>query len=654
MMSYGTKLVIILISYHWEKCRTYDHVSYLSFSFPCLGLFFKYLFQSSFFSQNFVVYLCNLLFLWICSLFFQESSKSSKSSKTRKFGKTSSQGRSRGRAGQGRAGQDGGGHAGEADGAGQHGQCYTRKAGAGAGAGASVCACKSVRQKLNFINISDVKTQPSNYIKLKEGKAKPGHVKWWSPLFLLGGASSFPLSLWVVLLSYRPLEWCCFLLPLVGGGAVSQYFLMKCNSVAWIQLTSIKWHGVVPVPAPPLVGGAAFLLLLLSPLITRGGAAFRPSPFGWHYSFPSFLESPFCFSFSLELVPLWGLGASFIVSFRLFSYFIMCVVFFVSSFFYIFLFCFVLHFSVLFSFYFSFHFLFMLLIFDIICMFLFIFWQRRREVEARATHLPENVELSGVRHLGTISGKNGTLKSGKTKGGGTKGKNDNDRFMLRIASGNCWRAERSRLLSRSTWVLRIPQIFSFWQFRVQTVATAMNATGCVQTRPRRTHIRALFLAAHATCDYTLGSRAWRFCVCLEKSFHLWSCLCWMFPSTPLAPVFSRLRPGVDRLATWPIRLQTHFCKLVAIPHSLRVTRTPLPQRREEKSSMRRLEAILQVVGPRLLATLKCAGDSALHEWFREKPLWHTNVPKQLKTKVLTLKKHGKDTVLFVVSEAVKW
>ena len=42
--------------------------------------------------------------------------------------------------------------------------------------------------------------------------------------------------------------------------------------------------------------------------------------------------------------------------------------------------------------------------------------------------------------------------------------------------------------------------FSFWQSRVQTVATAMNATGRVQITPHRTHTRALLLAAHTTCD----------------------------------------------------------------------------------------------------------------------------------------------------------
>ena len=66
-------------------------------------------------------------------------------------------------------------------------------------------------------------------------------------------------------------------------------------------------------------------------------------------------------------------------------------------------------------------------------------------------------------------------------------------------------------------------LFSFWQFRVQTVATATNATVCVQiTTPQGTHTRALFLAARATCDYTFGSRP-DDSLCLEKSFHLWSC-----------------------------------------------------------------------------------------------------------------------------------
>ena len=50
----------------------------------------------------------------------------------------------------------------------------------------------------------------------------------------------------------------------------------------------------------------------------------------------------------------------------------------------------------------------------------------------------------GVRHLGIDIGKNGTLMGGKTKNGETKGKNDNSRFTLLIASGICWHVREVR------------------------------------------------------------------------------------------------------------------------------------------------------------------------------------------------------------------
>ena len=113
--------------------------------------------------------------------------------------------------------------------------------------------------------------------------------------------------------------------------------------------------------------------------------------------------------------------------------------------------------------------------------------------------------------LGPINGKNGTLKSGKSKEWwDTKRKNDNDRFTLRLTSGNCWRAKRCRLLSKPTWVLiqfavlRIPHIFSFWQFRVQTVATAMNATeGCAANTSPNAHTRTL-----SRCALHMWSYVW--------------------------------------------------------------------------------------------------------------------------------------------------
>ena len=50
--------------------------------------------------------------------------------------------------------------------------------------------------------------------------------------------------------------------------------------------------------------------------------------------------------------------------------------------------------------------------------------------------LATKAQHDGVRSLVTKNGKNGTLTGGKTKSGVTKGKNDNNRFTLRIASGN--------------------------------------------------------------------------------------------------------------------------------------------------------------------------------------------------------------------------
>ena len=42
---------------------------------------------------------------------------------------------------------------------------------------------------------------------------------------------------------------------------------------------------------------------------------------------------------------------------------------------------------------------------------------------------------------------------GKTKSGGTKGKNDNNRVTLQIAAGNCWHEREARLLFKSACVL---------------------------------------------------------------------------------------------------------------------------------------------------------------------------------------------------------
>ena len=85
--------------------------------------------------------------------------------------------------------------------------------------------------------------------------------------------------------------------------------------------------GGVSLTVPPLVDGAAFLILLCVVPFRRfllwENALFA---FGWHCSFPfPSWRRPFSFSFSLGLVLLRCLGAWFIASFRLFShYFHVC------------------------------------------------------------------------------------------------------------------------------------------------------------------------------------------------------------------------------------------------------------------------------------------------------------------------------------------
>ena len=111
----------------------------------------------------------------------------------------------------------------------------------------------------------------------------------------------------------------------------------------------------------------------------------------------------------------------------------------------------------------------------------------------------------------------GTPKSGKTKGGGSNGNNDNDRFMFGLASGDSERPSTVSLVAKvdlsSNSLCSLVHsysnvvLFFFVRFRVQTVATALYATGGVQTTPHRSHTRALFLVARFTCDHTSGSRA---------------------------------------------------------------------------------------------------------------------------------------------------
>ena len=107
----------------------------------------------------------------------------------------------------------------------------------------------------------------------------------------------------------------------------------------------------------------------------------------------------------------------------------------------------------------------------------------------------EKARGGGVPHLETINGKIGTLKDGKTKNGGINNNDDSAViFDLYLHQETCAKtsATRSQSLSCSTEPPFAVLRFDFWQFRVQTVATAMNVTGAVQTIHHWTHTRAIF------------------------------------------------------------------------------------------------------------------------------------------------------------------
>ena len=138
------------------------------------------------------------------------------------------------------------------------------------------------------------------------------------------------------------------------------------------------------------------------------------------------------------------------------------------------------------------------------------------------------------------------------------------------------RAKRSQLLSsspecglhsQSRALLRF--FCSFWQFRVQTVATAMNATGSVQLTPHRTHTRALFSlrTPHVITRLAQGP---------DESLCVYKChfiICHAFVECSFDPVSSclltvcyhadatywnqtKVRDSALGWTVWPIRLQT--------------------------------------------------------------------------------------------------
>ena len=68
---------------------------------------------------------------------------------------------------------------------------------------------------------------------------------------------------------------------------------------------------------------------------------------------------------------------------------------------------------------------------------------------SRHLHLQhgQKAQRGGAFHLGTIKGKNGTLKDGKTKNGGISNNPDNARVTHRIVQGKLVRRRQSEKVS---------------------------------------------------------------------------------------------------------------------------------------------------------------------------------------------------------------
>ena len=116
------------------------------------------------------------------------------------------------------------------------------------------------------------------------------------------------------------------------------------------------------------------------------------------------------------------------------------------------------------------------------------------------------------------NGKTGTLKDGKTNNGGIDNNDDNATiFDFYLHQGDlCKRTTRSWSLS---WLTEPPfgVLIFFWQFRVQTVATVMNATGVYrQYLTGRTHAHFFSLC---TPDVMTGLAQDMMSLCESSQIH---------------------------------------------------------------------------------------------------------------------------------------
>ena len=172
-----------------------------------------------------------------------------------------------------------------------------------------------------------------------------------------------------------PCGWCYFPHPPLGGAVSPLLPLGRCCF-------------------PPFL----FWLALLLPFLLGGCISLSPSPWGWCCPGVSALDS----SYRFVSFPFFFM---FVVFFRV----TFLLVFFCSVFSFHFSAFSLLFFQYSFCFHFSFHFLFIFSLLSIfLCFFSFFFsfsffWKRRREVETRATHLPEKPRSHAIPRFAPVA-----------------------------------------------------------------------------------------------------------------------------------------------------------------------------------------------------------------------------------------------------------
>ena len=115
-------------------------------------------------------------------------------------------------------------------------------------------------------------------------------------------------------------------------------------------------------------------------------------------------------------------------------------------------------------------------------------------------NVDKKAKRGGVVHLGTINGKDGTLKSGKTKNGGIGDNNDKARVTHRLVQGDRKGLSCCQVHLNPDSICDLAHFSDFFFLTVSCPDSGdcYERDGvCVQTTPHRTHIRALFLVAHA-------------------------------------------------------------------------------------------------------------------------------------------------------------